>query len=63
MKLRIPAIQKFYIGLQEKGLSPKSIKNIHVCLHKALDIPEQVQLLQSMQAFIQGMAKNEEAKS
>lgn len=33
-----PAIQKFYIDLQEKGLSPKYIKNIHGCLHKALDI-------------------------
>lgn len=38
VKLRTPAIQKFYIGLQEKGLSPKYIKNIHGCLHKALDI-------------------------
>ena len=38
IKLRTPAIQKFYIGLQEKGLSPKYIKNIHGCLHKALDI-------------------------
>ena len=38
VKLRTPAIQKFYIDLQEKGLSPKCIKNIHGCLHKALDI-------------------------
>ena len=38
VKLRTPAIQKFYIDLQEKGLSPKYIKNIHGCLHKALDI-------------------------
>ena len=38
VKLRTPVIQKFYIGLQEKGLSAKYIKNIHGCLHKALDI-------------------------
>ena len=38
VKLRTPAIQKFYIDLQEKGLSPKYIKNIHGCLQKALDI-------------------------
>ena len=38
VKLRTPAIQKFYIDLEEKGLSPKYIKNIHGCLHKALDI-------------------------
>jgi len=37
VKLRTPAIQKLYIDLQEKRLSPKYIKNIHGCLHKALD--------------------------
>ena len=34
VKLRTPVIQKFYIGLQEKGLSAKYIINIHGCLHK-----------------------------
>ena len=30
-------IQKFYNGLRTKDLSPKYIKNIHGCLHRALD--------------------------
>ncbi len=30
-------IQRFYNNLRAKGLSPKYIKNIHGCLHRALD--------------------------
>ncbi len=37
-KLKAPVIQKFYNQLHdEKGLSPKYIKNIHGVLHSALD--------------------------
>lgn len=36
--LRTPMIQRLYNKKREEGLSPKSIKNIHGCLHKALDI-------------------------
>ena len=36
--LRTPMIQRLYNKKQEEGLSPKSIKNIHGCLHKALDV-------------------------
>lgn len=37
-ELKVPAIQKFYNSLSKKGLSPKYIKNIHGCLHRALDV-------------------------
>ena len=41
--LRAPVIQKLYNDRQTKGhLSPKSIKNLHGCLHKALDIAVRV---------------------
>ena len=36
--LRMPMIQRLYNRKREEGLSPKSIKNIHGCLHKALSI-------------------------
>ena len=36
--LRMPMIQRLYNRKLEEGLSPKSIKNIHGCLHKALSI-------------------------
>lgn len=36
--LRTPMIQRLYNKKREEGLSPKSIKNIHGCLHKALDV-------------------------
>ncbi len=37
-KLKAPVIQNFYNQLHdEKGLSPKYIKNIHGVLHSALD--------------------------
>ncbi len=37
-ELKVQAIQKFYNSLSKKGLSPKYIKNIHGCLHRALDV-------------------------
>ena len=36
--LKTPPIQRLYNQKLAQGLSPKSIKNIHGCLHKALDI-------------------------
>lgn len=36
--LRTPMIQRLYNKKREEGLSPKSIKNIHGCVHKALDV-------------------------
>ena len=36
--LKTQIIQKFYNSLKKKGLSPKYVKNIHGCLHRALDI-------------------------
>ncbi len=38
VELKAPVIQKFYNELRSKGLSPKYIKNIHGCLHRALDM-------------------------
>lgn len=35
---RTPMIQRLYNKKREEGLSPKSIKNTHGCLHKALDV-------------------------
>ena len=37
-----PAIQKLYNSLIDGGLSPKSVKNTHRCLHKALDFAVRV---------------------
>ena len=36
--LRLPVIQRLYNKMREDGLSPKTIKNTHGCLHKALDV-------------------------
>ena len=36
--LQPPQIQQLYNNLQEKGLSAKTIKNLHGCIHKALDV-------------------------
>ncbi len=36
-ELKAPTIQRFYNSLRTKGLSPKYIKNIHGCLHRALE--------------------------
>lgn len=40
--LKAPQIQKMYNKLIRKGLSPKSVKNTHGCLHRALDIAVKV---------------------
>ena len=44
-KLKAPVIQKMYNGLKAKGLSPKYIKNIHGCLHRALDMAVRVEYM------------------
>lgn len=44
-KLKGQAIQKFYNELQKKELSPKYIKNIHGCLHRALDVAVKTDLI------------------
>ena len=36
--LRTPVVQRLYNQKLAQGLSPKSIKNIHGCLHRALDM-------------------------
>ena len=36
--LKTPVVQRLYNQKLAQGLSPKSIKNIHGCLHRALDI-------------------------
>ena len=41
-ELRTPAIQRLYNQKSAQGLSPKSIKNLHGCLHRALDIAVQI---------------------
>ena len=41
-ELRTPAIQRLYNQKLAQGLSPKSIKNLHGCLHRALDIAVQI---------------------
>lgn len=40
--LRTPTIQRLYNQKLADGLSPKSIKNIHGCFHRALDIAVRV---------------------
>lgn len=35
--LNVPSVQAFYNSLLKQGLSPKTIKNVHGVLHKALD--------------------------
>ena len=37
-ELRTPVVQRLYNQKLVQGLSPKSIKNIHNCLHRSLDI-------------------------
>ena len=44
-KLRPPMIQKFYNDLRKSGLSPKTIKNIHGCFHRALDMAVRIEYL------------------
>ncbi len=43
--LRPPIIQKFYNNLRKKNLSSKYIKNIHGCLHQALDMAVNLEYL------------------
>ena len=40
--LRTPVVQRLYNQILAKGPSPKTIKNIHGCLHRALDIAVRV---------------------
>ncbi|MCI1959673.1 MAG: site-specific integrase [Clostridia bacterium] len=35
--LNVPTVQKFYNNMLKNGLSPKTIKNVHGVLHKALE--------------------------
>ena len=44
--LKAPVIQKFYNKLRDLGLSPKYIKNIHGCLHRALDMAVKVEYVE-----------------
>lgn len=44
--LKTPPIQRLYNRKLAEGLSPKSIKNIHGCLHKALDIAVRIGYIQ-----------------
>ena len=44
--LKPPVIQKFYNKLKGLGLSPKYIKNIHGCLHRALDTAVKVEYIE-----------------
>lgn len=44
--LKPPVIQKFYNNLKAQGLSPKYIKNIHGCLHRALDMAVKVEYIE-----------------
>ena len=38
MELRGPMIQRIYNDLQQEGISPKTIKNLHGCVHRALEV-------------------------
>ena len=44
-KLRTPDIQMFYNSLRTKGLSAKTIKNVHGCLHRVLDMAVRVEYI------------------
>ncbi len=44
-ELKTPIIQRLYNKKLMEGLSPKTIKNIHGCLHKALDIAVKIDYL------------------
>lgn len=45
-ELKTPPIQRLYNRKLAEGLSPKSIKNLHGCLHKALDIAVRIGYIQ-----------------
>ena len=44
--LHLPMIQRFYNKLRNDGMSPKSIKNIHGILHRALDMAMRAEYLE-----------------
>ena len=46
VNLKTPEIQRLYNRKLVEGLSPKSIKNIHGCLHKSLDMAVRIGYLQ-----------------
>ena len=46
MSLKTPPIQRLYNQKLVEGLSPKSLKNFHGCLHKALDIAVRIGYIQ-----------------
>ena len=45
--LQPPQIQQLYNALQDKGLSAKTIKNLHGCIHKALDVAVRIGYLKT----------------
>lgn len=57
--LKVPVIQKFYNNLLAKGLSPKYIKNIHGCLHRALDMAVKVEYLDKNYSSICSIPKGD----
>ena len=44
-KLKAPMIQTLYNDIKKRGLSPKTIKNIHGCFHRALDVAMRLEYL------------------
>lgn len=62
-KLKAPIIQNFYNALhEEKGLSPKYVKNIHGVLHKALDKAVEVEYATKNYSSVCSIPKVEEAE-
>lgn len=60
-KLKAPVIQEFYNQLKDdKGLSPKYIKNIHGILHSALDKAVEVEYLAKNYSSVCSIPKVEE---
>lgn len=55
--LKPPVIQKFYNNLKNQGLSPKYIKNIHGCLHRALDMAVKVEYIEKNYTSVCSIAK------
>ena len=46
LELRAPMIQRIYNSLQRRGISPKTIKNLHGCIHRALEVAVKCEYLQ-----------------
>ena len=62
-KLKAPIIQNFYNALhEEKGLSPKYVKNIHGVLHKALDKAVEVEYATKNYSSVCSIPKVEKAE-